>query len=161
MFLSLYAWNESRLWIEDRVRSIVKNVVFSNNNVKTDRGSESAISYLFAVYVDLNRGIIGGSTHESVRKAFEHALQSESGAHWAGMWKLYFEFEHSRGETQKARNVFYRAIAACPCVKEIYMLAFRCLARDMTDRELRSVYDRMVEKGLRIHVPIEDVGVQP
>ena len=60
----------------------------------------------------------------------------------------------------KAKAIFYRAIRACPWVKELYLLPFEYL-RDgpdgMSAAHLRGIYDLMVEKELRIHVDLDDL----
>lgn len=55
---------------------------------------------------------------------------------------------------KRTRDLFYRAVRACPWVKEVYMLAFDYLAEVMSEEELRGVYEMMLEKELRIHVAL-------
>ena len=83
-------------------------------------------------------------------------MESTCGKQSAALWKLYFMFEHSRGEMQKAKDVFYRGMMACPWAKELYMLAFSYLRDVVPIEELRGVYEAMVERGLRIHVSLEE-----
>lgn len=156
IFLSLYAWNESRFRIDDRVRGIVRDTVFGNRYGRQgdDEGSDDVTIHFFAVYVDLQRGVLQGSNHNAVRGTFERALQSEGAAHSAGLWKLYFLFEHRNADLSRARDVFYRAVMACPWAKQIYMLAFDYLGDEMSEMELRGVYDMMVERELRIHITL-------
>ncbi|KAL8821981.1 MAG: hypothetical protein Q9223_000061 [Gallowayella weberi] len=164
IFLSLYAWNESRFRIDDRVRGIMHDVVFARKRQQQqqpntdERWSDHHVtSHFFAVATDLRRGLVQGSNQSAVRGTFERALASEAAAQSAGLWKLYFLYEHSQGDSQRARAVLYRAITACPWVKEIYLLAFDYLAVvGMSEVELRGIYDMMVEKELRIHVDMYD-----
>ena len=159
IFLSLYAWNEARFRIDDRVRSIVNNVVLSNNaSTSTPRGKqqESVTSHFFAIYTELHRGPTFGSNSSTIRSTFERAVESESGANCAGLWKLYFLFEHSRRENRRAKAVFWRGVRACPWVKELHLLAFEYLRDVLEDSELRGIYELMEEKGLRVHVGLED-----
>ena len=67
-------------------------------------------------------------------------------------------FEVSRGGDAdgRAKAVYWRAVRACPWVKELYLLAFEYLREGMGDEELRGVYEMMEEKGLRVHVALED-----
>ena len=60
--------------------------------------------------------------------------------------------------TDKAIGVFHRAIRACPCCKSLYMLAFGVpeLRDAMGEEQLRGVYDLMLDKGLRVHVDLDD-----
>ncbi|KAL6720435.1 hypothetical protein ACLMJK_002357 [Lecanora helva] len=160
IFLSLYAWNEARFRIDDRVRSIVKDVVLTSNQDTNVNRSESVIPHFFAIYSELNRAVTFGSNVSTIRSTFERAVENgSSGAHCAGLWKMYFLFEHSRGGAAKAKNVFWRAIRACPWVKELYLLAFEYLRGPggFSDEDLRGIYELMSEKELRIHVNLDDV----
>ena len=56
----------------------------------------------------------------------------------------------------RAKAVYWRAVRACPWVKELYLLAFEYLGEEMGEEELRGVYEMMEEKGLRVHVALED-----
>ena len=154
IFLSLYTWNESSFRMDDRVRSIMRDVVLADNQQSEE---DSVISHFFAIYTELNRGVALGSNIHAIRGTFERAVESKSGAHNAGLWKLYFVFEKDRGELQRAKAVFHRAMRACPWVKDIYMLAFDGLRDVMDERELREVYDMLGEKELRVHINLEDM----
>lgn len=56
-----------------------------------------------------------------------------------------------------AKDAFYRAIAACPWAKELYMEAFGgALAGEMGPSELKAVFSTMAAKGLRVHVDLEE-----
>ncbi|KAL8930114.1 MAG: hypothetical protein Q9172_000199 [Xanthocarpia lactea] len=158
IFLSLYAWNESRFRIDDRVRGIMRDVVFSsdqrNKHNKDEIPSDHITSHFFAVYTDMQRGLVQGSNQSAVRGTFERALSDAGAPHSAGLWKWYFLYEHSNGDTKRAREVYYRAMRACPWAKEIYMLGFDYLSGVMPEVELRAVYDMMVEKELRIRVTL-------
>ena len=70
-------------------------------------------------------------------------------------------FENSRGGGNadgraRAKAVYWRAVRACPWVKELYLLAFEYLREGMGEDELRGVYGMMEDKGLRLHVALED-----
>ncbi|KAL9594558.1 MAG: hypothetical protein Q9219_006972 [cf. Caloplaca sp. 3 TL-2023] len=159
IFLSLYAWNESRFRIDDRVRGIMQDIVLHDSyhrysNAENQTVSDKITTHLFAVYTDLQRGVARGSNRDAVRGSFERALRSVGAAQNASLWKLYFLFEYENGDTKRASDVFYRAVTACYWVKELYMLAFEYLADDMPETQLRELYETMVEKGLRIHVAL-------
>ena len=159
IFLSLYAWNEARFRIDDRVRSIVKDVIMSGNqDAGPHQHQESVIPHFFAVHAEMNRGVALGSNVSTIRSTFERAVGSDGGAHCAGLWKMYFLFEHERGDMGRAKNVFWRAIRACPWAKDLYMLAFEYLngAGGFGDGDLRGVYELMSQKEFRIHVSLEE-----
>ncbi|RHZ54116.1 hypothetical protein CDV55_101701 [Aspergillus turcosus] len=190
IFLSLFAWNESRFRIEERVRDVVRDVT-SETKQRTSHNRTTAqqipiTSHLFSIYTELVRPVYAGSTLHSVRAAFEKAIGDPAHLSHTGtiassttssarssltLWKLYILFELSRNEINRAKEVFYRAIRACPWSKELVMLAFTHLRADVVrDRykdsprkgegmgfdELRRVYNVLVEKELRIHVDIEE-----
>ncbi|KAL8927299.1 MAG: hypothetical protein Q9208_002476 [Pyrenodesmia sp. 3 TL-2023] len=167
IFLSLYAWNEARFRVDDRVRGIMRDVVLGSSHhhhsstnpqqqeAEPMEAEDNIIPHHFAIHTDLHRGIAQGSNVQAVRGTFERALRSVP--HSAGLWKWYFDFEHAKGDMKRARDVFYRAVRACPWVKELYMLAFEKLAGEegevmMGEGGLRGVRDMMVEREVRIRV---------
>ena len=159
IFLSLYAWNEARFRIDDRVRSVVKEFVLGGSDETRSKAQNSVIPHFFAIYMELHRGVTFGSNICTIRSAFERAVESDSGRHCAGLWKLYFLFEHSRSEADRAKTVFWRSVRACPWVKDLYMLAFEHLrgGKVMGEADLRGIYELLGEKELRVHVGLEDI----
>ena len=153
VFLALYAWSEASSRVDDRVRSILRDVTFADRHGHEQQ--PSLVTHLFAVHTELNRGISRGSNQNTIRRTFERALQSDCGIHCAGLWKWYFFFELE--DLSRAKDVFYRAIRACPWVKSLYLLAFEFLSEVLGERELKGIYDLMVEKELRIHTALEDI----
>ncbi|KAF3059377.1 Protein NRDE2 like protein [Daldinia childiae] len=145
IFLNLYAWREARLSIDDRVRSILDKVVLVKPH-------DCISSRVFAIRYESRTGNI-----HSTRAAFEHAFESEACRNHPGLWVSYIRFCHGRKELRaKAKSVFYRALQCCPWSKEVFMEAFVTLVRDMDSSELRSVYNTMCEKRLRVHVEMEE-----
>lgn len=130
IFLSLYAWNEARFRIDDRLRSVVEEILFAGSGKTEKKAQDSVVPHFFAIYSELHRAVTFGSNISTIRSTFERAVQSDSGAHCAGLWKLYFLFEHSRYEAERARTVFWRGLKACPWAKDLYMLAFEYLRGD-------------------------------
>ncbi|KAI1742130.1 DUF1740-domain-containing protein [Xylaria scruposa] len=146
IFLSLFAWREERLSINDRVRSLLQDHVLTRKN-------EAISSHVFAIAHELRTG----NAH-SARAAFERALSSTVCAHHVGLWIAYVRFCHARKELRArfAKAVFYRAVQACPWSKDVFMEAFGTLVREMDSAELKSVYSTMCEKGLRVHVDMDE-----
>ena len=186
MFLSLFAWNESRNRIEERVRGVIRDITTTQTRSKYDHDTTISptqqvpvTSHLFSIYTELSRPVYAGSTLHSVRAAFEKAIGDPSGKNLAStttgitarsnlsLWKLYILFELSRHDIQRAKDVFYRSMRACPWSKELIMLAFTHLRKDAVRQrygdigqgmgfdELRWVYNVLVEKELRTHVDVE------
>lgn len=150
IFLGLYAIIESYSRIDDRVRSIMRDVVLTRHSNRRTEDRESVISHFFAIYSEISRGLELGSNTSTIRSTFEHAVTSTCGAPCAGLWKLYFSFEHSHGDYQMAKSVFHRGVRACPWAKELYLLAFHCLGMVMSKEDLRGLYTTMLEKELRV-----------
>ncbi|KAK8061193.1 hypothetical protein PG997_015414 [Apiospora hydei] len=146
IFLTLFAWKETRLGIDDRVRALLTDVVLTKPH-------DCASARVFAIRHEMR----SGNAH-STRAAFEHALEDSPGCkHNAGMWVSYIRYCRETKELRpKAKEVFYRAIQRCPWSKEVFMEAFGTLVRDLDSAELRSVYSTLYEKGVRVHVEMDE-----
>lgn len=191
IFLCLFAWNESRNRIEERVRGVLRDITSTTSNSSSSQTQQIPVtSHLFSIYTELSRPVYAGSTLHSVRAAFEKAIgdpnpnattldaktrtsnnTNSTARSNLTIWKLYILFELSRSHVQRAKDVFYRAMRACPWSKELLMLAFGHLRADIVRErfgdgvaasgvgmgfdELRGVYNVLVEKELRIHVDVE------
>jgi len=141
------------------VRSLLQDVILT-------RANESLAGHIFAISHELSTG----NAH-SACAAFERALSSPVCAHHTGLWISYIRLCHARKELRgakdkvkdkdqstksKAKDIFYRAIQACPWSKDVFMEAFGTLVRDMDSTELKSVYSTMCQKGFRIHVDLDE-----
>jgi hypothetical protein len=161
IFLAVFAWNESRFRIEDRVRSVLRQYTLSTTNqesLEDTLGSSNVIPYLFSIWSELHRGVSEGSTVHSARATFEMTVTSDAAQSSIAAWKLYIFFELTLGVKKRAKDVFYRALRACPWAKELVLLAFteKDLRDSMGRDELRKVWNVLVEKELRIHVDLEE-----
>ncbi|TVY38834.1 Protein NRDE2-like protein [Lachnellula occidentalis] len=145
IFLSLYTWNESRLRIDNRVRTIlISTVLTPQNDVLTSR--------LFAIYYEIGYGTI-----HSVRSAFEHAVNSPVSKSSAGLWKFYILYcLETQQFRSKAKDIWYRALRACPWAKELYITGFEKMGDLASFDELKGTWRVMGEKELRVHVDLED-----
>lgn len=145
IFLSLYAWREERLSIDDRVRYLLDSTVLVKPHACVS-------SWVFAIRHEMARGNV-----HSTRAAFEHALENEVCRHHVGIWISYIRYCHHKKELSgKAKDTFYRAIQNCPWSKDVFMEAFVTLGKEMDSAELKSVYNTLCEKGLRVHVELEE-----
>ncbi|KAL2189003.1 DUF1740-domain-containing protein [Thermothelomyces heterothallicus CBS 203.75] len=156
LFLSLFAWSQPPLRIDDPVRAVLRTRALAgppgppHDRLGTRR---------FAIHHEARAG--AGTAH-SVRAAFEAALDDgDDGCRGsAELWVRYLRFCCSRRAElgrARAREVFYRAIGACPGAKEVYMEAFgEGMAGMLSAAELRAVVETMAEKGLRVHVDLDD-----
>ena len=145
IFLSLYTWNESRLRIDNRVRNILLSTVLTPEN-------DTLTSRLFAIHYEIEH-----STIHSVRSAFEHALSAPSTKCSAGLWRFYILYclETPQFRAQ-AKEVWIRAIRACPWAKELYIFGFERMGGLMPFSELKRTWRVMGEKELRVHVDLEE-----
>ena len=158
ILLSIYAWNETRFRIDDRVRTIINEVVLKSTN--RDRRTEergSIIPHFYSLHTEFNRSLIAGSNSNTIRNTFEKAVNDHAAEHCVGLWRLYVLFEKSRGEPKKARAVWWRGVQACPWAKALWMMGFQELRDEMSTEELKGLYNMMVEKELRLHVDLIDL----
>ncbi|OCL06826.1 DUF1740-domain-containing protein [Glonium stellatum] len=168
ILLSVYAANETRFRIDDRVRAIMRDTV-----LKDERGqSPTIVGWCFAIFAEMMRGEIAGSTAHSIRATFENAVRSDSVKNSSALWTSYVFFELSQPEqvsdvrskgkavpasgAQRAKQVFLRGLTHLPWCKNYMMLAFSHLIEVLSFEELRRVYNVMNEKELRVHVDLED-----
>ncbi|KAI9761786.1 MAG: hypothetical protein M1840_001705 [Geoglossum simile] len=149
IFLSLFMWNEVRSRIDDRVRSIMTDVVLKERQ-------DTIVGWAFSIWTELKSALGAGYNTNTARAALERAMSSESGRCSPSLWKLYVKFECQQGDIDKAKAVFYRGLKACPWSKGFAFLAFEQL-RNMGFEELRNIYRVLVEKELRVHVDLEDI----
>jgi hypothetical protein len=154
ILLSLYAWREERLSIDDRVRTLLDRTVLT-------RAHDSPSSRVFAIRHEMATG----NAH-STRAAFERAVEAIDGGgsndtttsrHHTGIWIAYIRYCHGSAALRaRAKDVFYRAVQRCPWSKDVFLEAFATLVHDMDTAELRSVYNTLCDKGLRVHVELGD-----
>ncbi|KAF9462110.1 NRDE-2, necessary for RNA interference-domain-containing protein [Collybia nuda] len=72
------------------------------------------------------------------------------------LWRVYLEFEIKAKQLQLAKKLLFRAIAECPLVKELYLLAFGPLRSVFSAHELRAMADTMAERGIRLRRGLEE-----
>lgn len=100
---------------------------------------------------------MGAGNPHSTSAAFERAVENHACKHHAGIWISYIRYCHGKQELRsKAKAVFYRAVQSCPWSKQVYMEAFLTLVRVMDSSELKSVYNTLCDKGLRVHVELDE-----
>lgn len=173
IFLALFAWAATdtiRILVTDPVRAILLQPCHGQHN------SNNFTNRLVAIQHEMHIGTV-----HSVRQAFERALDSStsfSSNNNIGLWLSYIRYceKHKRELSQQsktnktsakgevapaadiAKDIFYRALGACPWSKDVALEAFTTLVRDMESSELRAVWNTMVTKGLRVCVDMEEFG---
>ncbi|XP_077520779.1 nuclear exosome regulator NRDE2 isoform X2 [Amblyomma americanum] len=87
-----------------------------------------------------------------VRHILEQAVESVAHRRCPLLWRLYIELELRLGTRESAKAVFYRALQCCPWSKVLYVDGVRHFPEC-----LQEVVDMMVEKGIRLRVPLEEL----
>lgn len=145
IFLALLEWADSSLRVVDETRQLLYDRVLI-------KGRDCITSRIFSIQHEAARGNI-----HSTRAAFEYAMSGDVCRFSVGLWISYVRFCYQNKELRsRAKDVFYRALRHCPWSKEIMMEAFGTMIRDMKSDELRSVYNTMASKGLRVHLDMEE-----
>ena len=178
ILLALYAANEARFSIDDRVRGIM------HQNALQSPEERSIAGWAFAIHHETLKGEIAGSTTHSIRALYKRATESTTGSRCPALWKAYVKFElrclrddqsrqradkrprrdgkKSRWEVrveeaeQRVKDTFYAGLRNLPWCKEYIMLAFT-EARDVFGEEDKGrLYRVMLEKELRLYVELDD-----
>ncbi|RMZ68625.1 hypothetical protein GMOD_00008351 [Pyrenophora seminiperda CCB06] len=175
ILLSLYAANEARFSIDDRVRGIM------NQNALLSSKERSIAGWAFAIHYEMLKGEISGSTSHSIRALYKRATDS-TGAHCPALWKAYIHFEltqlekervkrphkSSRQEARKSnwgarveeaeqrlKDTFYAGLRNLPWCKEYIMLVFTDAKDVFGDEEKWKLSRVMLEKELRLYVELD------
>ncbi|EPS41255.1 hypothetical protein H072_4881 [Dactylellina haptotyla CBS 200.50] len=149
--LSLFVWNESRSKIEYRVRTMLVPDTTSNEE------TGSIVKWVFSIWAEMQMSAGRKMNENAVRSLFERAVESEHTKFSIQLWLLYLQFELRQSQPKRAKDVFFRAVRACPWSKDIILSGFRWLRSVLDFGEMRKVYGVMQERELRVHVDIEEV----
>ncbi|KAJ3942485.1 uncharacterized protein N0V96_007986 [Colletotrichum fioriniae] len=146
---TLFSWASTTFGIDDPVRDILRKVALTNAN-------DSISNRVFAIRYELQRGNV-----YSTQAAFERALDSPTCRSNPDLWRCYIKFSYARQQLRsKAKDVFFRGLRHCPWSKELALEAYTTLVSVMDEFELRSVFNTMSSKGLRIHVDLDEFLTQ-
>ncbi|KAK2154392.1 hypothetical protein LSH36_269g04022 [Paralvinella palmiformis] len=74
--------------------------------------------------------------------------------HYLLLWRTYLRFEIKHAKPETAKKVFYEAIQHCPWAKCLYMDYIEAFPASTQE-----VVDLMVERELRVHVPLEEIEI--
>ncbi|KAI0307929.1 NRDE-2, necessary for RNA interference-domain-containing protein [Multifurca ochricompacta] len=94
---------------------------------------------------------------ERIRGGLTSAIESERTRGSPILWRLLLELEIRVGDLERAKSVILQALGECPLVKDIYMQAFDRLRPAFSAHELKSLWETMVERGLRIRKGLDEV----
>lgn len=160
-FLSVYPSNIVFLSLLEWSTSSVSLLCALTDNPLKSIPFDTPQSRRFQIMRELSAGTV-----HSAKLAFESALLESDGAcrYDVEVWKGYMRFiiaqmsirkgsnkreKDREKERAKVKEVFYRAVAACPWAKEIYLEGFRD-ELGLGQEEMRAVVGTMVGKGLRV-----------
>jgi hypothetical protein len=136
-FLSLYAWNEARTKIENRIRGVL---------LQRDAGPVEW--WLFAVWIEMRMS--RNYNVYAVRNLFERATTQHKGS--VVLWLAWIVWEVSRGETSRAKEIWRKAWRECVWSKGLALAGLKLgLEKEEMGRVVGIVAE---EKGLRVH----DIG---
>lgn len=177
ILLSLYAANEYRFTIDDRVRGIMLQSALHGSEEQTVAG------WFFGIHFETLRGEVAGSTSHSIRALYKRATHVDAvGAYSPALWGNYLRFEIAQYELEKekvkgqskgkdgkkrgwelrldeaqirVKETFYAGLTRVPWCKDFIMLAFTEVSEVFREEELKKVYGVMVEKEVRLYVEID------
>ncbi|KAG9192494.1 hypothetical protein G6011_11228 [Alternaria panax] len=86
ILLSLYAANETRFSIDDRVRRVLEQSYLQPDE-------RSIAGWAFAIHYEVLKGDRAGSTSHSVRALYKRATDAAAGRRCPALWRAYVEFE--------------------------------------------------------------------
>ncbi|RPB06131.1 DUF1740-domain-containing protein [Choiromyces venosus 120613-1] len=146
VFLELFVWNEAKVRIENRARTLVRDVVLKE-------GTETILGYSFAIWTEMRMIGAGGRYNpHAVRALFEQAVETNRTKYNFSLWMIYMEFEIREKEMKRAKEVLFRGIRNCPWSKDLLLLAFQRLRTVLTYDEMRKLLSIISsEKELRVH----------
>lgn len=149
-FLRLFAENEARFSLDNRVRSSFAATISAHHD-------SGVVPWMFDISNEISRISSFGATKHSVRASFERAVASTSGQHSEMIWAAYLRYEIDVTlDMDRAKAVLYRGLGQLPWNKWYAMLAFELLGSVLTEGELRSVYSNMQDRGMRLHVGMDE-----
>ncbi|KAI9145860.1 NRDE-2, necessary for RNA interference-domain-containing protein [Paraphysoderma sedebokerense] len=151
-FWELYFWNESKMKLEMRLRSLCDKVVTRH---------PSPVLILFLIYSEIH-------LHKSynphvIRSLFEKAVDHPETRHSSLLWIHYLISEIKLQQGDRAKAVLLRGIREVPWCKELYLKAFALdgdehaggswvtgVRKWMSLREETEIYEIMLDKGIRV-----------
>lgn len=135
--LSIYIENEQRAQLSSHMRRFLDHQC---------QRSPSPINFMFTIYAELRRG--GSESENRVRSIFERALEYQACRTSVMFWRMYLYFEHSSGQLDRAKRIFYRAIDKCCYAKVLWLDAAKIFKEYFSVVEFEEIVGLMDEKEL-------------
>ncbi|XP_029633006.1 nuclear exosome regulator NRDE2-like isoform X1 [Octopus sinensis] len=160
-FLKILVHIEQSSWLMGNLRRYFDRCLLSSTLA-------SPVLLLFALSYELEHqnklekqasvdGVVcatSGTLHR-LRSLFERGLNQPQICNCPLIWRLYLYIEHKYGEAERATGLYYRALQHCPWAKALYKDAIAMLG----DSKLQDIVDLMLEKEMRIQIPIEEIAI--
>jgi len=144
LFLSALIASEQRSQITGRLRRLFDELCVP---------VASPLVFIFAIRAEVMR--IGSEYR--IRALCERAVRSNAGASCVALWRMYFLFEVSVNNLDRAERVFFRAIQQCPQSKRLWLDSLFALRDKLQTGQLRELVRVIAEKELRVICDIADV----
>lgn len=98
---------------------------------------------------------VNSASIHRLRSLFERGLALPGIRNCPLIWRLYVALEYKNGNVERATGIYYRSLQQCPWAKSLYMDAVVMLGDD----KLQDVVDLMMEKEMRIQIPVEEIAI--
>jgi len=144
--LSIYIENEQKAQLSANMRRFLDHKC---------QLAPSPINFMFTIYAELRRG--GTESVNRIRSLFERGLEYQTCRTNSMFWRMYLHFEHSTGELDKAKKVFYRAIDKCCYAKFLWLDAPKIFKDHLTVLEYEELVELMDEKQILLRNSFDDV----
>ena len=169
IFLAMFHTYRQRYGLIDRLRE----------TPSSNRSSENLLQYVASIQNEIQRPEYAGRTEHSIRAAFLNAEEEDSPARTCPAIRLFHvQWEISLLQSSKptlsvdrrnndkrigkasanALNALYSALQTCPWHKDLYLsaLSSQLLQNALEPSGTRSLYNLMLDRGIRLHIDISD-----
>jgi hypothetical protein len=112
------------------------------------RREPSHTIFLFSIWTELYQN--HSSNPSFLRSLLRSAVTKQASN--SSLWILYIHFEMQIAPL-RAKQIFYEAIASCPCSKSLHLIPFHAgpLRDHFSTEELEQVYETLQDKEIRLH----------
>lgn len=100
--------------------------------------------------VSIENGLI-----HRLRSFLDRALECSQAGHCPLIWRLYLQTEVKFEQMERAKGVLYRALQQCPWSKALYLDGVALFGEE----KLQEMVDLMMEKEIRVQIPVEEVDI--
>lgn len=148
MFMDLFIENEARFNIDDRVRSLLIDLV-------EDEGDSSIINIYQHILFEKDRAARRNISQEAVRAAFQRGVSTSIGSMCESLWTEYVMLELKLGGSKSAKTVFYQGLSHLAGCKWYILLGVSNLS--LSPEEQQGLLNMIDEKELRMHTDLDEM----